>query len=88
MAPLILSQPSSLTVTPGQTAVFRVAAAAVPEAQYQWHKNNKPIEGATQASLTINNAGAKDAAIYYATAANSSGRVSSAKASLHIKPAP
>jgi pectinesterase len=85
MAPLILSHPESITVRRGQKAVLLVLAAAIPEARYQWFKNGKPISGATDASLAINNASVADAAVYKVTAKNDSGSVASRTATLKVK---
>ena len=85
MPPLILSQPEAVTAKAGETATFNVKAAAVPEASYQWFKNDKPINGATNTSLTVENAGAKDAAVFSVAAMNASGTVKSRKATLKVR---
>jgi pectinesterase len=85
MAPLILAQPESVTAKTGQTAAFRIKAAAIPEASYQWCKNDKPISGATNATLTLENVRPKDAAAYTVIAKNGSGSATSRKAVLKVK---
>jgi pectinesterase len=85
MTPLILSQPESITVRFGETAAFHVSAAAVPEASYQWHKNGKPIKGATQATLMLKNVGSRDEAAYTVRVKNDSGEVTSGRATLKAK---
>jgi len=85
MTPLILSQPQSITTKAGQTAVFQVKVAAVPEASYQWHKNNIPIKGATKPVLTLTRVSGKDAAAYTVSAKNGSGSVLSSKAILQVQ---
>src|SRR5207245_2134963 len=47
VAPSILTQPSSQTVTAGQTASFTVAATGTAPLSYQWNKNGTAITGAT-----------------------------------------
>ncbi|HEY2548524.1 MAG TPA: immunoglobulin domain-containing protein, partial [Candidatus Acidoferrum sp.] len=52
VAPTILTQPTSLTVTAGQTATFAVVASGTAPLSYQWQKNGTTISGATAASYT------------------------------------
>ena len=52
VAPAIITHPSNLIVTAGQTATFSVAASGTPPLQYQWQKNGAPIAGATGVSYT------------------------------------
>jgi len=52
VAPSITTQPSSQTVTAGQTATFSVVAAGTAPLTYQWQKNNANISNATSASYT------------------------------------
>ncbi len=85
MAPLILSQPTAVTTTVGQTAVFNVKVAAIPTAAYQWFKDGTAIRGATDATLTIKNVRAADASTYAVTVMNGSGSVSSQAAVLKVK---
>src|SRR5207249_10247742 len=49
--PLITTQPSSQTVTAGQTATFTVAATGTAPLSYQWQKNGMPV-GTNSASYT------------------------------------
>ncbi len=84
LAPLIVSEPGSATVKPGQTALLRVEAAAVPDPAYQWHKDGRPIRGAVSSSLTIANAAGSDAGVYTATVRNASGWAESRGAVLTI----
>jgi pectinesterase len=85
MTPLILSQPQSISIKAGQTAAFHVTAAAVPEASYQWYKNDKPIRAATEPILTLVNVNVKDAAAYSVRVGNGTGSVLSSKAMLRVK---
>ena len=60
--PSIISQPSSLTVTQGQSATFSVGASGTP-LSYQWFKSGVAILAATNSAYTIpstleNNGGA------------------------------
>jgi len=51
-APTITAQPSSQTVTAGQTATFSVTANGMAPLSYQWQKGTSAISGATSASYT------------------------------------
>jgi hypothetical protein len=52
VAPAIITHPSNLVVTAGQTATFSVLASGTAPLQYQWQKNGSTIAGATGASYT------------------------------------
>ncbi|HLZ50898.1 MAG TPA: fibronectin type III domain-containing protein, partial [Candidatus Acidoferrum sp.] len=52
VAPAITTQPTSQTVTTGQTAAFTVAATGTAPLSYQWQKNGVNIAGATSSSYT------------------------------------
>lgn len=52
--PLIVTQPSSQTVSPGGTAVFNVTATGSGPLSYCWLRNGIPIVGATQPGYTDN----------------------------------
>src|SRR6202040_1170751 len=43
VAPTITTQPTSQTVTAGQTATFTVVATGTSPLSYQWQKNGTPI---------------------------------------------
>ena len=51
--PAILSSPESVTLCPGDSASFSVAATGPSGLNYQWRKNGAPISGATNANFTI-----------------------------------
>jgi pectinesterase len=84
MAPLILAEPESVTISRGQTATFQVRSTAIPQASYQWYKNGKPLRGETNAMMTIKGATIADAAAYSVTAKNEFGSITSRKAILKI----
>jgi pectinesterase len=85
MAPLILSQPAGVTTAAGQTAVFTVKAAAVPDGSYRWFKNGVPIAGATEATLRVAKVKRSDTARYTVTVKNASGNATSNSAILTVK---
>ncbi len=84
MSPVIISQPESITLNPGDTAVFKVKAAAVSGADFQWLKNGKPIEVETNSVLKILGVNSEDAGDYSVYIENSAGKVESKKAALII----
>jgi pectinesterase len=85
MAPLILSQPQSVTAKIGETVTFEIKATAVPDVSFQWLKNDKVIHGATNAILKIDNIRTTDAAAYSVLVKNNSGSLTSQKVKLIIK---
>lgn len=85
MAPLILSQPQSVTVESGQDVTFRIKVAAVPKTSCRWFKNGDPIKGETAPFLTVGNAEISDAGVYTVEVKNDSGTAASHKAVLTIK---
>jgi pectin methylesterase-like acyl-CoA thioesterase len=85
MAPLILKQPEEITVKTGMTATFSVKVAAIPVASYQWFKNDVPLKGATNATITLKKISTRDAGTYSVSIKNDSGVVTSQKAKLNVK---
>lgn len=79
----ITSQPSSLSVVPGQTAVFTVEAFGTG-ITYQWSKNDTTIPGATASSYTIASVQASDAGTYTVRVTGGGGSVNSAPAVLAV----
>ena len=51
--PVIVSQPTSLTVVEPEAAHFVVEASGSSPLSYQWRRNNVPIPGATGANYTL-----------------------------------
>ena len=82
--PLILTNPASLSVAGGATAVFTVVAVAVPAPSYQWLKNGTNLTGQTSATLTINSANVNDAGTYSVIVSNIAGPVTSTTATLTV----
>jgi pectinesterase len=85
MAPIILAQPEGIAVAKGKTALFSVKVAAIPEASYQWFKNDQPIKNATNPTLTLKKISAVDAATYSVVMKNNEGVVTSEKAKLIVE---
>jgi len=82
VAPVITSQPASLTVTAGQSASFSVTASGSATLTYQWLKNGAPISSATSSTYAIATATAADAATYSVIVSNSAGSTTSSGAVL------
>jgi pectin methylesterase-like acyl-CoA thioesterase len=85
MAPLVLTQPVSVTATAGQPVTLNVKVAAIPAPTFQWSRNGVSISGATGATLNLNSVRASDAGSYTVTATNSSGRAASNPAMITIR---
>src|SRR6266478_499676 len=65
VAPSITSQPTSQTVTAGQTASFTVIATGTPPLSYQWKKSGTAIPGATSSSYTTPATSSSDSGIQF-----------------------
>ncbi len=79
----IVTQPQSQAGLIGGSATLAVAASGAA-LNYQWLKNGAAIPGATNATLTLNNLQATDAASYLAVVSNAAGSVSSQAAALTL----
>lgn len=86
--PSITTQPTSQTITVGDTATFNVAATGTAPLTYQWRYNNADTAGATQPSLALSNVQFSQAGGYSVVVANSAGSVTSAVATLTVNPPP
>ncbi len=86
LAPNILTNPVSMTVTAGTAATFSVAATGVPDPSYQWLLNGTNVINATanNATLVISNALAGDAGVYSVIVSNIAGTVTSSNATLTV----
>ena len=89
VAPSITTQPSSQTVTAGQTATFSVTASGTAPLSYQWQKNSTTISGATSSAYTTPATTPSDSgALFTVTVSNSVGTVTSNAATLTVNPTP
>lgn len=84
--PTLLAQPQSQTNYWGQRVVLSVQAVGERPVTYQWLMNGSPLAGETNASLTIDPAGAAHSGLYSVVVANPSGTVTSDPASLMLTP--
>ena len=84
-APTITTQPTSKSVTVGQTATFTVVAAGSPTLTYQWSKDGTPIGGATAASYTTSaTVLGDDGALFTCVITNAFGNVTTTAATLSV----
>src|SRR5882672_2189475 len=89
VAPSITAQPTSQTVTAGQTATFSVAATGTAPLTYQWKKNSVAISGANSPSYTTTATTSSDnGAQFTAAISNAVGTVSSNAATLTVNVPP
>jgi hypothetical protein len=84
-APAITTQPTSQTVTTGQTATFSVTSLGAAPLSYQWSKNGAAITGATSASYTTPATATSDSGSQLTVVvSNSAGNVTSNAAILTV----
>jgi len=83
--PSITAQPTSQTVTAGQTPTFNVAATGTAPLGYQWQKNGTVISGANSASYTTTATTSSDnGAQFNVVVSNAAGSVTSNAATLTV----
>src|SRR6201997_5349938 len=88
VAPSINSQPSSQSITTGQTATFSVTASGTAPLSYQWNKNGTAISGATSSTYTTPATTSSDnGAPFTVVVSNSAGSVTSTAATLTVNAA-
>lgn len=86
--PVIILQPSSLTVAAGASVQLSVTASGATPLAYQWYFNASPFNGATTQTLSFTNARSSDAGDYIVVVTNAMGSVTSQKATLTVTTAP
>jgi fructan beta-fructosidase len=72
----------SLTALPGSNLVVAAIYGGTPPVAFQWFKDGSPVAGATNATLSIGNAGNFDAGQYFLVADNAHGSVTSSVVSV------
>ena len=82
--PVITAQPQSQSSFPGSTVTFSVSVLSLSATTNQWYKNNGPLLGQTNSTLTLTNIQSGDVANYTVTIGNSNGTTNSAIASLSL----
>ena len=87
--PRVTTQPSSKTITAGQTATFTMTATGTAPLSYQWSLNGTPISGATSSIYTTPaETTSANGAQFTVVVSNSAGNVTSSAAVLTVNPAP
>ena len=86
-APVITTQPQSISVAEGNSASFTVTANGSQPLSYQWRKNTVNISGATSSTYTIPVVSTGDAGNYSVVVSNSAGNATSNNAVLTVTPA-
>jgi autotransporter-associated beta strand protein len=87
-APVITTQPQSLTNLVGTDAVFTEQATSCGPVSYQWYLNTNALAEQTNATLTVTNVQLADAGSYLVTLANAAGSSTSAVAVLTVNRPP
>lgn len=83
--PIIVTNPTNLTVKVGDTAVFTAGAIGSPALAYQWNFNGtNAIAGATNSGLTLANVQLANAGVYAVTVTNPFGSAVSSNATLTV----
>ena len=84
VAPVITSQPASLSVLSGASASLTVASTGTPAPTYQWYLNGLAISGATGAALTLSNVATVQEGTYSVVASNAFGSATSNAANVSV----
>ena len=82
--PIIIAQPTNLTVSAGSDASFTVSASSASPLTYQWTFDGTNIDAATNTALTLTNVSLAQAGSYSVDVANSNGTVASVTALLSV----
>lgn len=82
--PAITAQPVSQSTVAGSTATFSVTASGTEPLAYQWRKDGAVINGATNATLTLNSVQSDQLGSYSVVVTNSLGSATSVSAVLSL----
>ena len=82
--PNILQHPLSEPICINDSAFFEVKVSGRPDFQFQWMKNDIPIENAIKATYKIENASIEDSGNYSCFIKNSVGEITSNSTSLEV----
>ncbi len=83
-APIIVTQPQPQTTYLGGSATFTVSVISAFPTTNQWYRAGSPLQGQTNASLTLTGVGAGDAVNYSVVVGNQIGTTNSASVSLTL----
>jgi glucose/arabinose dehydrogenase len=84
--PVLRAHPQSLELLAGTNATFTAEAEARTPFQYQWWHDGQPIPQATNHTLNVAQIGPADAGNYSVVASNAGGTMTSASATLTVRP--
>ncbi len=87
-APVILTQPVSTRVVPGNSAYFHVDARGGAPLSYQWYHDGQSISTATGSLLTIDHVEEADLGTYTVTVSNDEGSVTTQPAQVQVRSLP
>ncbi|HVM61294.1 MAG TPA: polysaccharide lyase family 7 protein [Verrucomicrobiae bacterium] len=87
-APSLTNQPASQTASVGSNVTFTVGALGNPPFTYVWQFNSNPLNGATNATLSIPNAQLTNAGMYSVIVSDITGSVTSTNATLTVLATP
>jgi uncharacterized repeat protein (TIGR01451 family) len=82
--PILTLQPTNVTVNPGETARFTVAATGKAPLRYQWQFDGVNLSNKTTSTLTLTNVQATNEGFYSVTVTNRDGQVQSESALLTV----
>ena len=85
-APKITVQPVSQIVDAGDSVRFSVLATGIAPLQYEWRRDDEPIDGATGGLLILRNARLSDSGQYTVFVSNAHGEVKSESVELIVNP--
>jgi len=85
--PVFEKNPQDVTVKETQTITLTVEVSGTEPFTYQWFKDDKKIEGATDKTLTINNAALEHTGLYTCEATNICGKTKSLPAQVNVEKA-
>jgi hypothetical protein len=87
LVPTITRAPVNQSVAVGRNTAFTVEASGAAPLAYQWSKDNRPIAGATNATLALTAVADADAGSYAVSVTNSAGSVRSNPVTLVVSAA-
>ncbi len=87
-APVITTQPASVSVTTGSSASLSVTASGDGVLTYQWKKDGTDVAGATTATYAVSATSSSSAGSYTGVVSNFLGSVTSSAATLTVNAAP
>ncbi len=83
-SPIILNQPTNLSLYVSDTAAFQVTAIGAQPLNYQWLHSNSPVSDATNLSLTLTNLATPQGGGYSVVISNNYGAITSSVAALTV----